>query len=128
MCNKIIQKQRTMKAFEKTFEVWCNINSQLYHQSLRFIKRALKKEINQCITLDSDYNEENVCVVYDGGNHPEYYANPFSQVNRVYLKDGDIYLDTDDAEGYDITNINAESVCNIAIAVKSYQSRCDYEN
>ena len=44
--------------------------------------------------------------------------NAFSNVERVYLKDGNVYLDIEDASGYNIDRINAESLFDVALAVK----------
>lgn len=45
-------------------------------------------------------------VPYDGGNHPEYASNCFSDVERVYLDGDSIYLEIEDCEEYDIVNID----------------------
>lgn len=63
----------------------------------------------------NDYNpQEWVSVPYDGGNHPEYASNCFSIVNAVYLKDGEIYLDTEDCSMYSIDDINWDEVLDVA--------------
>ena len=45
-------------------------------------------------------------VPYDGGNHPEYASNCFSDFERVYLEENNIYLEIEDCEEYDIVNID----------------------
>ena len=73
---------------------------------------GLLKANNNSICLH-EYDEDgfrlddnSFCVPYDGGAHPEYASNCFSDVETVFLKDGNIYLETEDCEAYDIENID----------------------
>ena len=45
-------------------------------------------------------------VPYDGGNHPEYASNCFSDIERVYLDGDSIYLEIEDCEEYGIERID----------------------
>ena len=78
-------------------------------------------------SMDEEMQDEfqAVTVPYDGGNHPEYNSNCFSQVNAAYLKGNDIYLDIDETDEYSIDNIDIQDVENIAELVKSI---IDYQN
>ena len=74
--------------------------------------KVFKKYVNTILTeVDNNevevYEDCNYCVTYDGGNHPEYAANPFSMVQRVYLENNKIYLDTSDAEGLAFDDLGA---------------------
>ena len=73
---------------------------------------------NNEIVIDYDNCTYIPSVVYNGGNHPEYDSNAYSNVECVYLKDGEVYLDIEDASGYNIDRINAESLFDVALAVK----------
>ena len=73
---------------------------------------------NNEIVIDYDNCTYIPSVVYNGGNHPEYDSNAYSNVECVYLKDGEVYLDIEDASEYNIDNINAEALFYIAMAVK----------
>lgn len=102
-----------MEKLNKIYEEWVKLNKELFQESEDYIKECLSIPIGNSISLD----ECNVCVTYDGGNHPEYYANPFSDVERVYLKNGKVYVDTEDCAQYDIDNITASELFDIAESV-----------
>ena len=102
-----------MDKLKKIYEEWQKLNSQLFQESKDYIKECLSKTIDNSISID----ECNICVTYDGCNHPEYYANPFSHVERVYCENGEVYLDTEDCTRYDIYNITASELFEIADSV-----------
>lgn len=58
--------------------------------------------------------EQNICCTYDGGNHPEYAANPYSTINAIKYEDGNIFLDTEDVDKYDSSYIPTDEVISIA--------------
>ena len=99
-----------MDKLNKIYAEWKKLNDELFQESKDYIKECLSKTIDNSVSLD----ECNVCVTYDGGNHPEYYANPFSHVERVYCENGKVYLDTEDCTRYDICNITASELFCIA--------------
>ena len=99
-----------MDKLNKIYEEWQKLNKELFQESKDYIKECLSKTIDNSVSLD----ECNICVTYDGGNHPEYDATPFSHVERVYLENGKMYLDTEDCTRYDICNITAEDLFCIA--------------
>ena len=45
-------------------------------------------------------------VNYDGGNHPEYNSNVFSDVRSVFNKNGKFYVEIEDDEEYPIDNLS----------------------
>jgi len=76
-----------------------------------YLKRTLKKAKNHrldfCDENGEDYDNKYVCVTYDGGRHPEWGINPFSQVYAAYLDSkGHIMLETEDCEEYEIERID----------------------
>lgn len=105
-------------AFEVAFDKWSEANIELYKESEKYIKSQLEILPNNEIVIDYDNCTYVPSVVYDGGNHPEYDSNAFSNVERVYLKDGNVYLDIEDASEYNIDRINAETLFDVALAVK----------
>ena len=105
-------------AFEVAFYKWNEANVELYQESKKYIKSQLEVLPNNEIVIDYDNCTYIPSVVYDGGNHPEYDSNAYSNVECVYLKDGEVYLDIEDASEYNIDNINAEALFYIAMAVK----------
>ena len=52
-------------------------------------------------------------VNYDGGNHPEFHSNVFSDVYSVFNKDGKIYVEIEDDNEYDIDNLSTEELVGI---------------
>ena len=105
-------------AFEVALDKWKKANSELYQECEKYIKSQLEVLPNNEIMMDYDNCTYTPSVVYDGGNRPECDSNAFSNVERVYLKDGNVYLDIEDASGYNIDRINAESLFDVALAVK----------
>ena len=77
----------------------------------------LKKTIKEVGTICTEGEEDVLTVTYDGGRHPEYDTNAFSEVNNIFLKDGKIYLDTEDCEEYSIDRINDDEVYDVAMFV-----------
>ena len=87
-------------------------------KSLDFIKSALKCNDNR---IDFHAYDEEGCriddnsfvVPYDGGAHPEYASNCFSDVNSIYIKDNNIFLDIEDCEEYPIDSIDDRTFCEL---------------
>lgn len=111
-----------MEKFQETFNKWCDVNCQLAKDCKTYIKDTLNKLPNKEVTFDDD-EVTPCCVTYDGGRHPEYDANPFSNVERVYLNNGNIYLDTQDCSGYALENICAEEMMRVAECLQVYVER-----
>ena len=105
-------------AFEVTLDKWKKANTELYQECEKYIKSQLEVLPNNEIVIDYDNCTYIPSVVYDGGRHSGYDSNAFSNVECVYLKDGNVYLDIEDASGYNIDRINAESLFDVALAVK----------
>ena len=85
-----------------------------------WLKKTLKKNNNE-IVFDTEYDDEYTTVVYDGGNHPEYASNAFSQVYKVYLDGkGNIMLEVEETSYYDIDNINVFDLLAVCDAVKAH--------
>ena len=59
-------------------------------------------------------NDSMVTVSYDGGNHPEYASNVYSQVHRIYIKDDKLFFDIDDEYGYSEDRITTYELYSIA--------------
>ena len=102
-----------MNKLNKIYEDWQKLNKELLQESKDYIKECLSKTIDNGVSLD----ECNICVTYDGGRHPECDANPYSHVERVYCENGKVYLDTEDCTRYDIYNITASELFDIAESV-----------
>ena len=98
------------KDFEKTFEKVAELNKQLRGECCDYLRKVLKENGNR-IDLQSEEEEDYdiVDVTYDGGSHPEYAANPYSQVYSVFFNEEDnkIYLETEDCDEYCIDRVDS---------------------
>lgn len=64
-------------------------------------------------------DDNSFCVKYDGGAHPEYASNCFSDVNSVFIYDGKIYLDIEDCEEYPIEELDDREVIDMCLYIYS---------
>ena len=64
-------------------------------------------------------DDNSFCVSYDGGDHPEYDSNCFSEVRSVYIKDGEIYLDTEDCDEYSIKRVSDREIIEMCLYIYS---------
>ena len=99
---------------EYIFKDWAFWNHKLQSACLAYIKEVLFIVGNK-LDIDEKYP---VSVPYDGGNHPEYASNCFSDVLSVYCKDDCIYLETEDCKNYGIENINTENLYYLVQSIK----------
>ena len=111
-----------MEKFQETFNKWRDVNCQLANDCEAYIKDTLNKLPNKEVVFD-DEEICPACVTFDGGNEPEFYANPFSNVERVYLKNDNIYLETEDSSCYALEKICAEEMMGVAECLQSYVER-----
>ena len=99
--------------FESVFDAWEKLNEMLYNECEEYIKSKLELVSSKSIVFDVAYLKEIPNVSWDGGMP----NNCSSRVERVYLMDGEIYLDIEDAFEYSIRHIRAEELYKIAVAV-----------
>ena len=111
-----------MDKLNKIYAEWQKLNDELFQESKDYINVFLLKTIDNSVSID----ECNLYVTYDGGNHPEYDATPYSHVERVYCENGFVYIDTEDCTHYDIENITASDLFDIAYSV-GYIIKNEYE-
>ena len=109
------------KDFFSMREAYDELVQDLIPSTIQFIVDALKQVPTGRITLSDSNVYEDYCeyngmlyIAYDGGNHPEYASNCYSRLNSVYLKDGEIFLDIEDCDEYEIDRINYDDVFAIA--------------
>lgn len=103
---------------EKIIEIWNKrfaLDKQVKEGCMEYIKAELAKHNNAIDLTDTD----GVSVMYDGGNHPEYASNAFSDVYSVFMEDGDIYLKTEDCRKYPIENITLDNLFDVAFCIYS---------
>ena len=118
--------------FMGIYSHWAEIGRNLRKSCIEYIRGVLKGLNGKIIILDPNSMDEDmqgkfegVTVPYDGGSHPEYNSNCFSQVKAVYLKDNDIYLEIEETDEYSIDNIDIQDVESIAELIKSI---IDFQN
>lgn len=103
---------------KKTIKNWnkrLTLETQIKEGCMDYIKAELEKHGNSIDLTETD----GVCVMYDGGNHPEYASNAFSSVYSVFMEDGNIYLQTEDCDKYDIDNITLDNLFDVAYCIYS---------
>ena len=106
-------KEKFLKDNAKAYE-WLRKARQ---SCIEYITRVVKEHDN-CITFVFDYDDENFCIMYDGGNHPEYASNCFSLVYSVFInKDGYLCVNIEDSSDYNIDRVNTDDVMTIAEAL-----------
>lgn len=99
-----------IEVLNKKFDDFRNVEIELCDMCIDFIIERLNSLPNNEIYLNFE-----VTVMYIG----LYSINPYSEVKRIYLKDDDIYADTEDEDDYKITNANADELYEIAKAISS---------
>ena len=104
-----------MKEIIENWEKRNALERQIKKGCMEYIKAELEKHGNSIDLTETD----GVCVMYDGGNHPEYASNAFSSVYSVFMKDGDIYLETEDCSQYDIDSITLDNLFDVAFCIYS---------
>lgn len=99
-----------IEILDEKFEDFRDVEIELCDMCIYFIIERLNSLPNNEIYLNFE-----VTISYIGF----YDINPYSEVKRIYLKDNDIYADTEDKDDYKITNANADELYEIAKAISS---------
>ena len=99
-----------IEILDKKFEDFRDVEIELCNMCIDFIVERLQSLPSNKIYLNSE-----VTIMYIGF----YNINPYSKIKYVYLKNGDIYADTEDEDDYKITNANADELYEIAKAISS---------
>lgn len=116
--NSVGNNFKNNSIMKKTIKNWkkrLTLETQIKEGCMDYIKAELEKHDNFIDLSETD----GVCVVYDGGNHPEYASNAFSEVYSVFMKDGNIYLNTEDCDQYDIESITLDNLFDVAYCIYS---------
>ena len=99
-----------IEVLNKKFDDFRNVELELCDMCIDFIIERLNSLPNNEIYLNFE-----VTISYIGF----YNINPYSEVKRIYLKNGNIYADIEDEDDYKITNANADELYEIAKAISS---------
>lgn len=110
------EKKALVDFFNEVSDEYLHIESKVRKAGLEIIKAAVDENEGR-ISLQEIYEEngyeESVCVTYDGGNHPEY-ANPYSVVNALYIKNDEIAIDCEDCDEYHFDSVTTDEIKAIA--------------
>lgn len=114
-----------MKTLDKANSLWEEIwpkIKEIKSESEEYLIETLKAAPNNRIYFydedGSPYGRE-TCVTYNGGAHPEYASNAYSMVHAVFLKDDNLFVDCDDCDEYDISNLFWGDIYDVALCVES---------
>lgn len=99
-----------IEILDEKFEDFRDVEIELCNMCIDFIIEKLHSLSSNKIYLNSE-----VTIMYIGF----YNINPYSKIKCVYLKNGDIYADTEDEDDYKITNANTDELYEIAKATSS---------
>ena len=109
-----------MYAFKRNAIEYFEKQGTLRESCIEFIKNRLSKSGGRISLIDKD-GYSAVCVTYDGGNHPEMYAYPYSDVYDVYLDDEEIKFTLDETDDYPIDSVSTDElyeVCDFILRKK----------
>lgn len=110
-------------AFEKSLGKWMEAEKELFNECEAYIKSQLEFMPSNEIEIDYGHISSTPSVICE--NCDEYVK---SNVERVYLKQGNIYIDTDGFSWYCASCLTAKELSVIAIAVKeTIEANFDFE-
>ena len=94
-----------MNKYKEIAETYFAASRKLKAECVNHIKEILDKCPDRRVGWDIDEIYEMgldpICISYDGGNHPEYASNVFSEVECVYLDEYDkIVIECEDGPMY----------------------------
>ena len=100
---------------EKSLEEYYKAASEARKNCKDYLKWAVKKygkketdnygKIVFRLEFDTEYDDQNISVAYDGGAHPEYASNLYSEVYSVSVCLDDITLDIEDSSQYEFDRV-----------------------
>ncbi len=100
---------------EKSLDEYYKVASEARKNCKDYLKWAVKKygkketdnngKIVFRLEFDTEYDDQNISVAYDGGAHPEYASNLYSEVYSVSVCLDDITLDIEDSSQYEFDRV-----------------------
>ena len=103
-----------MKEVIKLKESIAETERKIKEGCLEYLKKVLKENGGRISINEPD---EFLTVPYDGGRHPEYASNEFSNVDEVYLHGDKIFLSIEETDEYEIDRINDDDLYSVAMFV-----------
>ena len=103
-------------AFVETGNRFMDLGRTLWNESLDYLKKLCEENG----TINFEVLDICVAVTYDGGNHPEYASNAFSDVIDVHLdENGNVELCTEDCYEYEVDRVCAAELYGVASEIYS---------
>ena len=110
-------------AFEKSFGKWMEAEKELFNECEAYIKSQLELMPSNEIEIDYGHVSSIPTVICEA-----FEVCVGNNVERVYLKQGNIYIDTDGFSWYCASCLTAKELYVIAIAVKeTIEANFDFE-
>ncbi len=87
-------------------KAYYRLSYQLYAECIEFLKKFLSVMPGSFEVSGTEAYQQysqvygSLCITYDGGNHPEYAATPYAEVQSLSLDDGVIKVETDCGDMY----------------------------
>ena len=103
-----------MKEVIKLKESIAETERKIKEGCLEYLKKVLKENGGR---ISCEVKDEFITVPYDGGRHPEYASNEFSNVDEVYIEDDKIFLSIEETDEYEIDRINDDDLYNMAMFI-----------
>lgn len=101
-------------AFVETGEGFIDLGRKLWDESLDYLKKLCEENG----TINFEVLDLCVAVTYDGGNHPEYASNAYSEVINVHLdENGNVELCIEDCDEYEVDRVYAADLYGVAIEI-----------
>lgn len=122
------KKSKNEINLEKSLDEFYRVASEARTNCADYLKWAVKKygkkntdpngKVTFTLEFDTEYDDQNITIAYDGGNHPEYASNCFSSVYAVTLCLDDIMFNIQDSSEYDIDRVETADLLTICEAIK----------
>ena len=113
-----------MRNFQETADKIANAKRTLEKECTEFIQNVLKAWGGDGFDFSAiqrvfNYDDAYITVVYDGGRHPEYNSNAFSEVELVHLNNEKsiVQFDTEDEEDCNIDRFDVDDIYEVADAM-----------
>lgn len=88
--------------------------------ALEYLKDLLGKYQRILLNFGGDNPEEIAFVSYDGGSHPEYASNVFSEVSSVGLNaGGEVSLEIEEDDDYNVDRLETNEIYNLIYIINN---------
>ena len=113
---------------EKSLDEFYKVSSEARKNCKAFLVWAVQKygtktvyngtRVRFTLEFDMGFADENINIIYDGGNHPEYASNCSSKVYAMCVSIGEVYAIIEDSSHYEFDRIDTADLLQICSAIK----------